>query len=399
MIHMAGAGCALLDFIHADVDFSSPAFSALRSRRPGDGGLEPGKLVFAEDFERFAGADITVALAALVRGAAPDACNVGGPGIVAMIHAAQLLHAGGGARFSVDFTGARGADSNGGLLGSMVAPCGLDGLTLVPKEGRTAFTLVLSDPRHDGGRGERCFINEIGAAGRLGAEDLPASLFDADIAVFGGTGLTPALHDALGPLLLRCRSAGTLTIVNTVYDFRNERRDPVGRWPLGSDEGTYASVDLLVADLEEALRLSGASDASGALAFFGSRGVGAAVVTSGTRDIAVAAFGKGRFAPMPERRYPVSAAVMAELAAHPERRGDTTGCGDNFAGGLVASAAMQLEAGAGPIDLGEALAWAVASGGFACFHVGGVFTEDRPGHKKSLIEPRVAAWRSQVGLS
>lgn len=188
-------------------------------------------------------------------------------------------------------------------------------------------------------------------------------------------------------------------MVNTVYDFRNERRDPVGRWPLGSDAGTYASVDLLVADLEEALRLSGASDASGALAFFGSRGVGAAVVTSGTRDIAVASFGRGRFAALPERRYPVSAAVMEELAAHPERRGDTTGCGDNFAGGLVASAAMQLAAGSGQIDIGEALAWAVASGGFACFHVGGVFKEDHRGHKKSLVEPRAAAWRNQVGLS
>ena len=55
MTRIAGAGCSLLDYICADVDFTSAAFAAYRSRDPGDGGLEPGMLVFGEDFERFAG--------------------------------------------------------------------------------------------------------------------------------------------------------------------------------------------------------------------------------------------------------------------------------------------------------------------------------------------------------
>ena len=97
----------------------------------------------------------------------------------------------------------------------------------------------------------------------------------------GGTALTPALHDSLDSLLSRAKASGAFTFVNTVYDFRNESRAPGAPWPLGSSDASYASIDLLVTDLEEARRLSGAGDAAAALAFFRDRGVGAAVVTAG----------------------------------------------------------------------------------------------------------------------
>ncbi|MDA8408798.1 MAG: carbohydrate kinase family protein [Treponema sp.] len=396
MVRISGTGCSLLDYICADVDFGSAVFDSYRSREAGDGGLEPGKLVFAEDFERFAGRPLEKALTELTGGREPDACNVGGPGVIALAHAAQLLGRGGD--FQVDFAGAVGEDGAASRLLDMVAASGLDLSRYATKPGRTPFTMVLSDPRFEGGKGERSFINEIGAAQDFGPRDLPASFFDAEIVVFGGTGLTPTMHDALDGLLARARGKGSFTVVNTVYDFRNQRRDPVGRWPLGSGDEAYASVDLLVADLEEARRLSGADEASGALEFFRSRGVGAAVVTAGTREIRAAAWKGGRFAPLAESSWPVSAAILTELAGERGVVGDTTGCGDNFAGGLIASAAMQLAAGRSAPDLVEALAWATASGGFARFHFGGLYSESRPGEKRTLLEPYVEAWRRQVGI-
>ncbi|MFZ2635297.1 MAG: PfkB family carbohydrate kinase [Rectinemataceae bacterium] len=399
MTTIAGAGCSLIDYIHTGVDFSSPEFAALRSRNPGDGGLEPGALVFAEDFERFAGRDLDDALMPLLRGRAPDACNIGGPGVVSLIHAAQILYDAGtssGQRFSVSFRGVVGDDPDADHLRAMLGSNRIEISGCLSKPGKTPFTLVLSDSGYDRGRGERSFINEIGAAASFQASDLPEAFFDSTIVTFGGTALTPALHDSLDGLLARAKSRGALTIVNTVYDYRNQRRDPVGRWPLGSRDEAWPSIDLLITDLEEARRLSGRPDATGALAFFRDRGVGAAVVTAGTSEIFAASWTGERFAPAPERTFPVSGAIVRELADHPERRGDTTGCGDNFAGGLIASAAMQLDSGAPKIDLKETLAWGAASGGFACFHVGGVWLEPCPGDKRRLLEPYVEAWRRQV---
>ena len=54
-MHIAGAGCCLMDLLYPEVDFSTPAFAAVRTRREGDGGLAPGRLVFAEDAKRFSG--------------------------------------------------------------------------------------------------------------------------------------------------------------------------------------------------------------------------------------------------------------------------------------------------------------------------------------------------------
>ena len=44
-----GAGCGLADFLHGDIDFASPRIDPYRSRVPGDGGLEMGKVAFQTD--------------------------------------------------------------------------------------------------------------------------------------------------------------------------------------------------------------------------------------------------------------------------------------------------------------------------------------------------------------
>ena len=57
--------------------------------------------------------------------------------------------------------------------------------------GATPFTFVFSDPAFAGGRGERMFVNAIGAAGHFGPELLEGLFFEADIAILGGTAIVP----------------------------------------------------------------------------------------------------------------------------------------------------------------------------------------------------------------
>ena len=105
---------------------------------------------------------------------------------------------------------------------------------------------------------------------------------------------------------------------------------------------------------------------------------------------------------------PVSAAVGKALKQG--RRGDSTGCGDNFAGGVIGSLARQLaneklkmknEKCEVPstalancqlsivncqFDLKEACRWGIVSGGFACFYYGGTYLEQPEGEKLSQLQ-------------
>ena len=58
-IRISGVGCCLMDRIYDNVDFQSEAFRKYLSRKTGDGGLEPGKLTFEEELERFNRLDLT----------------------------------------------------------------------------------------------------------------------------------------------------------------------------------------------------------------------------------------------------------------------------------------------------------------------------------------------------
>ena len=386
---IAGTGCCLLDYIYGQVEFEAAAFKRYLSRTHGDGGLEPGKLAFTEDFEAFSGRDLESALGEISAGKPVDAVNIGGPSVVALIHAAQILDP---ERFAVRFVGAVGADEEGSELRRQLLRTPLASAELVTKSERTPRTIVLSDPGFDHGRGERSFLNTIGAAGQLLDDDLDDTFFAADLVAFGGTGLVPQIHDALDRLLARAKRTGAFTVVNTVYDFRHQRQNPNARWPLGSSDDSYRLTDLLIADHEEALRLSGSATLDEALAFFITKGVGAVIVTNGSRDVALR-IGSARYKPCATSRLPVSQAIVAELAEHPERKGDTTGCGDNFAGGVIADVARQLEAGASQIDLAEAIAWGAVSGGLACFSFGGVHYENQAGEKLAMMAPYLDAYR------
>ena len=80
---------------------------------------------------------------------------------------------------------------------------------------------------------------------------------------------------------------------------------------------------------------------------------------------------------------PVSKAVREALKQG--KKGDSTGCGDNFAGGVIGSLARQM-ANNKALDLKEACRWGIVSGGFACFYYGGTYLETKEGEKLGYLQ-------------
>lgn len=380
-IIISGAGCCLVDKIYPQIDFSHPAVKKYMSHKSDDGGLHPGRLVFSEQFEAFADKALSEVLVEVSQGKENAVLNVGGPSIVALIHASQLLN---GPPFEVRYFGTRGDDDSGDFLRSSLdkTPVNIEGLRIA--RGHTPSTIVLSDPSYNRGYGERAFINDIGAAWKMAPEDLEHGFFDADVVVFGGTALVPALHDSLTELLKKAKEKGCMTLVNTVYDFRNEFADPGGKWPLGKSEASYQYIDLLITDLEEALSLSGCETIQAAGAYFREQGVASLLITAGSDHTLAYSNGKV-FQSKPQAFYPVSPDLIRDLKGY--QGGDTTGCGDNFVGGVLASLAWQLQKGNGMPELEECLAWGTVSGGYCCFQLGGTMMESEPGEKLRLIDP------------
>jgi sugar/nucleoside kinase (ribokinase family) len=75
---------------------------------------------------------------------------------------------------------------------------------------------------------------------------------------------------------------------------------------------------------------------------------------------------------------------------------DTTGCGDNFVGGVIASVVNQLISEAGKPDMNEACSWGIVSGGFACFYMGGTYFEKKTGENITRIKPYYDKYRGQI---
>ena len=395
-IHVSVTGCALADCVYPTIDFNGPVFRRYASRTPGDGGLVPGQLVFLESLADFAGESPAAVQEALTAGQTMAARNVGGPAVVAAINAAQMLWNYPG---KVRFYGACGDDDNASFIRSVLAGTPLDSTHYEIRSGITPATDVLSDPDYHDGKGERTFVNVIGAAGGYGPEALRDEFFDADVLLFGATALLPKLHDGLTGLLKRGKEAGRINMVATVFDFRNEQRDPVGCWPLGESEESYRYIDLLAVDWDEARRLSGEEELEKMIGFFRDRGTKSVVITHGAKDFYIWSAGSF-FNAVPLQALPVNAQVGKDMAEHPESKGDTTGCGDNFAGGLLGALVMQLSGGKvpGTLDLFDAAAWAAASGGLACFTFGGTYREKAPGEKMAKLRRYRDLYRRQIGF-
>ncbi len=393
-IVVSGTGCALVDHLYNNIRFDSPQFQKYASRESGDGGLSPGKLVFTEELEKFSGKSYPGILSEITGNRQPDSVNIGGPGLVSMIHTSQMLDR---QDYEVRFYGSAGHDRTSDKIFSLLEkmPLQYDGYQHISQKA-TPTTDVLSDPTYDQGHGERTFVNNIGAAWDYHPDSLDDRFFDAEIVCFGGTALVPVIHDNLTSLLARARKRGCITVTNTVFDFRNEKKNPGKSWPLVDRLQDYEFIDILVMDREEAIRISGTHNIGEAAGFFASTSVSAFIITNGSDDLVAWSGGK-LFEKTGTMTLPVSTRVTGELGSNPQRRGDTTGCGDNFAGGIVSSLARQMKVKKGKYSLIEAVSWGVASGGFCCYTIGGTYVERIPGEKRKDIEAIQADYLKQIG--
>lgn len=383
-IIVAGTGCALADYLYTGVKFHSPLFLKYLSQKPGDGGLTPGKLVFTEELEKFSGMSYSAISREITGGESPSAFNIGGPGLVSLINASQLLDEN---EFEVRFYGGSGSDDTAVMINQLVrkTPLNIDHYQKI-SEKKTPLTDVLSDVTYDNNHGERTFINNIGAAWDYTPDLLGDDFFDANIVCFGGTALVPRIHDNLSLLLSRAKENGCITVVNTVFDFRNEKDHPDRPWPLVDTPEKLRLIDMLIMDCEESLKISGKQSIEEAAQYFINQNIPALIITNGAQELY--AFSNGSlFEKTDLSSWPVSKKVNEDFLLFPTSKGDTTGCGDNFAGGVIASLATQLKASAvGKFDLTEAIAWGVASGAFACFYIGGTYIETRAGEKFEIVK-------------
>ncbi len=389
---VSGVGCSLVDRLFNNISFNSDDFAGYLSQKNGDGGLVPGQLVFVEEFEKYANEDHQTILKKITNNRTHDKINIGGPSIVSIIHAAQLSFDN---NSEFRFYGGRGDDAEGEFIMELLKGTSVNADNYIVTEGETPSTLVLSDPTYNNNSGERIFINSIGAAWNYSPNHLDDGFFESDIVVFGGTALVPVIHDNLTELLEKAKSKGCKTIVNTVYDFRNEKANPDKKWPLGKSDESYKNIDLLITDLEEALRLSGTSDVDAAIRFFRDKGTGALIITSGTDNVRL--FAQGSFFEKTDyAEMPISKAVTEDLKKGKGNNGDTTGCGDNFVGGVIASVVEQMQNPGAVLNLKEAAMCGIVSGGTTTFYMGGMYQEKKTGEKKEMIAPYYELYKNQV---
>jgi sugar/nucleoside kinase (ribokinase family) len=371
-----------------NVKYNDKAFKEVMSINKGDGGLIEGGLVFSEDIEVFVGKPYKSILKELTKGKFPDVVNLGGPAVVALAHASQILNLD---NVEVSFYGAVGDDKEAEKVRSAINSTPLIPLLHTIKDQRTATTDVFDDPSQRNGKGERSFINTIGAANYFDPEALPPSFYDADIVLLGGTALVPPLHDGLHFVLEQAKEKGCITVVGTVYDFRNEKKSPTTNWPLGKKE-SYPLIDLLITDEKEALRLSGTQKVEDAAAVLISYGLSALIITRGALDMLVYSNGN-LISPSNLLSMPVSHYMDDLMEKDPSLRKDTTGCGDNFVGGvLVALAKHQLKHSKEQITMSQICAYGAASGGLTCTYHGGTYYEKESGEKAKLLKPVVEAY-------
>jgi len=379
-LKVAVTGCGLGDFVYNSIDFSSEAFQKYRSHQSGDGGLEPGKLVFTQELEAFAQKPFKQILEEIAGERRFDAFNIGGPALVSAINCTQLLvHT----DAEVRYYGARANDEKGKTIAALLQKLPLNLKNYSVLDGETPYTDVLSDPNFANGKGERTFINNMACAAQFGSDFLDDDFWNSDIVVFGGTALVPKLHAALTELLAKAKQKGALTVVNTVYDFPSQKQQPEKPWALGNTPESLPLIDVLIMDHEEALRISGTQKLLDAVHFFKENGSNAFIITQGAESTYL--YSSGTVFAAIETTLPVCSWIATDFANDVRLKGDTTGCGDNFVGAVLASIVQQLLAKKEILSLKDAAILGTVSGGFACYYVGGTYYENYMGEKLEKI--------------
>lgn len=373
-------GCGLCDFIYNNVDFNATAMQNYRSKTNGDGGIAPGKLVFTPDLEKFSNKPFHSIISEITKSKSYNTLNIGGPALVGAICASQLLY---NKHIDVSYYGAMGDDNNGKLLLGLIEATLIENINFIQFEGTTPYTTVLSDPNYNNQKGERSFINNIGVANNLFPQHLNQDFWDSQIIVFGATALVPNLHSQLHTMLQKAKQNNAFTVVCTVFDFINESKNKGKAWPLGNTNESLPLIDLLIMDYDEALAISATNNIDAAIEYYINHNCNAFIITHGSEHTYLYSSGKTFMAV--NCFMPVCNWISDYNAENKYKLGDTTGCGDNFAGATIASIAKQLKSGNTKPSLVEAAILGTAAGGFTCYHLGGTFFESHKGEKQNLI--------------
>ncbi|MEM5947060.1 carbohydrate kinase family protein [Spirochaetia bacterium 38H-sp] len=373
-----GTGCCLLDYI-CQTDISEPELSALTSQETGDGGIVPEGLVLMEELSAFSGKTEEEIRSLIIRKASSVTSNLGGVGIVPLIHVRQMLAE---ESDKIGFCQFYGMDKTGETLVKYLEYYNIDTTCFRKKEGYSPETLVLS-------KGEkRSFISRLGVAAKIKAEDIDKSFYKADVLVYGATALSPLLHADLDSLLKKSRDNGAINFVLTVHDFFSEKWSPGRPWNMGKSTKTYSLIDILIGNREEAMGLTGEKNFDKSVERLKDWGVKNMIFTSGAEPVYYYV-NPPLFKNKEEGYFPVPqlSSIITELNLE-NTDGDSTGCGDNFAGGIIYSIYKETKESGNKngFDIHNALLHGAASGILSCTYKGGVYKENMVGEKKSLIE-------------
>lgn len=388
-------GCALVDNIFSGINFNSKEFQNYLSLKKGDGGLVPGQLTLSDDLYSFSGKTVPEIINDLITSESKNERSIGGPAVVALVAASQLLNDN---RIEFSFFQNHGNDSNGRYLVDMlnrIAPS-ISLKNYYEVSGSTAQTVVLSDSCFNNGNGERTFINSIATAGIYEPSNLDHNYFDGDILLFGATALTPSIHNDLKNLLMKGHESSSINIVTTVFDFINDKKHDCNYWPLGKDTDSYKYIDLLITDAVEALSLTGCNSKEAAVDQFKKWGLSALIITDGVEDIIYSSSSDSLFLEDVNIGYMQTLKLENfQLKDYSLINGDTTGCGDNFAGGVLAYIINQTLKSQ-RMNIKDAIILGNAVGASACYHLGGVMKEKSKGKKMELVDLLYKRYKNEI---
>jgi sugar/nucleoside kinase (ribokinase family) len=304
---------------------------------------------------------------------------LGGVAAATLIGAAQMLE---GSGIDVFFYTNIGDDENARIALELFrkTPLRLDKFNT--KKAKCPSSIILNESVSGKKVQERSFLSESNAGEGLVLvpEDLDEDFFRSDIAFFASLFWEPNIKENLTRILRTCKERGCITVIETSSDPNLQGVND--RWELGDREEIYRYLDILLMDKAEALAYSGKSDAEQAFAYFKQVGVKSFLVTDGLKPTYF--YSNGSIFQPAEGMIPVATPIIQDKAKGILPIGDTVGCGDNFAGGVIASLAMQLEAGEQPSIIESAILGNLC-GAFASTYAGGTYYEEEPGEKKNKI--------------
>lgn len=245
------------------------------------------------------------------------------PGAVELIQEIRMTPAGTAAAPAViaaklglrsRLVGAIADDGMGRFLRDALEADGVDtGALQVVAGSRTSATLLPISPE-----GDRPALHAPGASLALALEPPFEEVLDTRFLHLGGVGAMPHVDGEVARLLLTAaRERGVRVTCDLIAP---------GAGTMAALDPILPLLDFFMPTVDEAIALSGTSDAAEAAAFFRGRGVGTCIFKDGAR-------GSVLFSSAGEQRIP----------AYEVDAVDTTGCGDSFCGGFVAALAEGYE--------------------------------------------------------